>query len=171
VPVPDAIVTSDRAEVRSGLDALSRVATTPLWSADFELPAAPPPPVTRKPWDYASTPDISLPYAGGAASAPLEPVTGGAGAPWRWPAYAEVEPEEPDLNLLELMTLPMRLITGGIVEGAKAVGGAWQGIGQAVGGGVNAVAGAVGHGVQQAAGAVGDFAANAWKSITSIRLW
>ena len=177
-PVPPAGAATDSAELRSGQAALGRVATTPLWSETFELPKQPELPVaSKKPWDWESTPDITLNYAGGAPS---------PAASWGMEASPargdQADPDEEDMNLFELLTWPIRTITGGVVNGAKAVVETWQNVGRTVGEGVKAVAGAVGHGVQQAAGqvghalqgaanAVGDAAAGAWKAITSFRLW
>jgi hypothetical protein len=139
---------------------------------DFELPAAPPPPpVTKDPWDYASTLDIPLNYAGGSASASPDPTTGGLGATWRWPGFAEVEPEEEDFTLFDLVAFPFQLVAEGVQAGGEAVFGVVDTVGQAVAQGTQRVTEVVESGLQQAVGALGDFATNTWKSITSIRLW
>lgn len=170
--MPDVIVTSDKAVVRPGLEALTRVATTPLWSADFELPAAPPPPPsTEKPWDYAATPAVTLHGAPSPRSAPLDPMTEGAGATWRWPGAEAIEPEEEEDTLFDILTFQWRLLADGVQAGGEALRAGVDSVAQAVASGTHVVAGAIESGLQQAVGAVGDFAANAWKSITSIRLW
>ncbi len=172
-PMPDVIVASDKAVVRSGLEALTRVATTPLWSADFELPAAPPPPPSaEQPWDYASTPAVTSHGAGSLRSAPLDPMTGGPGATWRWPGAETIEPEEEEEDtLFDILTFQWQLLAEGVQAGGEAVRAGVDSVAQVVATGTHAVAEAIESGLQQAVGAVGDFAANAWKSITSIRLW
>ena len=180
-PVRPSAVASDSAEVSSGQAALGRVATTPLWSANFELPKQPElPAASKKPWDWESTPDITQNYAGGSPSMPRP------AASWAMEASqafgGQAEPEGEDMNFFDVLTWPIRTITGGVVQGAKTVVETWQNVGQTVGEGVKTVVGAIGHGVQQAAGhvghalqgaanAVGDAAAGAWKAITSFRLW
>lgn len=140
VPVPPPVLASDEAKVISGEAMLSRVATTSLWSSTFELPSQPaPPPSSKKPWDWESTPDITANYAGGASPASRIAVE----------SLDDDEEEEEDWNFFDFVSTPFRAIGDGLQQGAKAIDT-----------GVNAVV-----------GAIGDAASNAWKAITSIRLW
>jgi len=152
------VLSPDATEGLSGHAALTRVATTPVWSAAFELPKQPELPVsTKKPWDWESTPDITVNYAGGAPSLPRSSASWDAGGA---PAMDDdAEPEE-EMNFFDLITWPIRTITGGVVSGVNAVVDTWQNVGRTVG-----------EGAKSLVGAVGNVAADAWKAITSFRLW
>lgn len=158
VPVPTAVVCEDKTSLGSGQVALARVATTPLWSMDFELPRPPAPPASsQRAWTWEETPSIAAGDAGNAASAPRSGKSRDVGAPQ---AMGGAPQPDAEMNLWELVTWPMRTITEGLVQGGKAVVGAWQDLGQAVG-----------TGAKELVGAIGDAASNAWKALTSIRLW
>ena len=152
------VLSSDASEGFSGHAALARVATTPVWSTTFELPKQPELPAsTKKPWDWESTPDITVKYAGGAPSFPRASASWDAGGA---PAMDDdAEPEE-EMNFFDLVTWPIRTITGGVVSGVNAVVDTWQNVGRAVG-----------EGAKSLVNAVGNVAADAWKAITGIRLW
>ncbi|MNW97095.1 hypothetical protein D3C86_265340 [compost metagenome] len=137
-PVPTEALAVDHANVLSGQAVLNRVVTTSLWAADFELPSQPTlPPNSKKPWDWESTPDITLNDAGGT---PIVPRSG---------IESPDDEEEEDWNFFDFVSAPVRAIGDGLQQGAKAIDN-----------GVNAVV-----------GAIGDAASNAWKAITSFRLW
>ena len=167
--VPDRVagespVAVDHVAVRSGSGGLKQMATTSLWSMDFELPSAPP--VTtepKKPWAYSETPDITLNYAGGGGGGVSAQGWGVQPSGGRGFGMAPPEEEDDDFDLLGMLTWPMRTLSHAIGD---AFVGTWQGIGRAAGDGVKAVVGAVspaivnavgaiGHGAQQAAGAIG----------------
>lgn len=165
---PDAstFLSPDAAEGLSGQAALARVATTPLWSATFELPKQPELPTSSKqPWEWVPTPGNPVSDAGGTPSLPQASASWGAS----WTAAgssakvveAEVEAEpDAEMTLFDMITWPIRTITGGVVTGVNAVVDTWQNVGRAVG-----------EGAKSLVGAVGNVASDAWKAITSIRFW
>jgi hypothetical protein len=184
--MPEPGVQADSAAVRSGQEALNRVATTPLWSADFELPSAPSLPAPAKSaWNWESTPDISTNSAG-LVRTPSSPSYRGAMAFGTVSDDADEEEEGPDLSLLEWIFVPTLPIARAVFDGGAALVGAIgkgaQDLAGQVGHGVQQVAGTVGHAVQDAVGQVGhavqeaanvvaDAAKGAWNAITSFRLW
>ncbi len=184
VPVPG--VQADSAAVPSGQEALNRVATTPLWSSDFELPSAPSlPSPAKSAWNWESTPDISANYAG-AVRTPTSPSRQGAMAFGSVPDDEEDEDDGPDLSMLEWIFVPTLPIARAVFDGGAAlvgavgkgaqdlagqVGHAAQQVVGTVGHVVQDAVGHVGHVAQQAANAVADAAKNAWNAITSFRLW
>lgn len=158
-PVESLALTGDQVILPAGSGALTRVATTSLWSLDFELPSDP---VVVAP---AKTPWISQ----------VSAVPSRSEAPARFQVERE---DEDDFDLIDLLALPMEWAAKAVGAGVGLVQGvvtaASEAAGQvslAVGTGLQRVAGAIGNGVQQAASAIGRAATNAWKAISGFRWW
>lgn len=191
----------DKAELKAGEAALSQMATTPLWSLDFELPSIPTPamPARAGAGSFGSTVSAES-YLTGPGAAPASARR--AGSDGASDSDSEDEDDE-EFNLVEFLMFPAWSLLGGaktlkeVEKGAKDfVGGIGHGVQQMagqIGNGVQQVAGQIGNGVQQVASqigqgvqqvagqvsqavqgavnAVGDAVSNGWKAITSFRFF
>lgn len=167
----------DRAELKVGEAALAQMATTPLWSADFELPSIP---ALATPARTATGSFGSAASANSYLMGPGEAMASVRHSGSEGPSDCDSEDDE-EFTMLEFLMFPAWSLLGGSKTLKEVENGAKEVIG-AIGHGVQQVAGQIGQGVQQVVGQVGEAlqgaastvahaASNAWKAITSFRLF